>query len=59
MVCPAGNGGFMAELGDEQVFRDKAEAIGRIFERLDPEICARCEARIFAECATRPFAGNR
>lgn len=53
------NGGFMAELGDDQVFRDKAEAIGRIFERLDPEICARCTARIFGECATRPLVESQ
>lgn len=50
------NGGFMAELGDDRVFRDKAEAVARIFEQLDPAICAQCEARIFRECATRPRA---
>ena len=53
------NGGFMAELGDDQVFRDKSEAIGRIFDRLDPEICARCTARIFGECATRPLVESQ
>jgi len=50
------NSGFMAELGEERVFRDKPEAIARIFERLDPRICSGCKARIFRECASRPLA---
>jgi len=49
------NGGFMAELGDQRVFRDKPESIERIFARLDPGICSRCTARIFRECASRPL----
>ena len=49
------NGGLMPELGAERVFRDKPEAIARIFERLDPAICGRCTARIFRECAARPL----
>ncbi len=49
------NGGFLAEIGEDSVFRDKREAIARVFERLDPAICARCRARIFEECATRPL----
>jgi SulP family sulfate permease len=47
--------GFMAEVGEDAVFRDKREAIARIFDRLDPGICARCRARIFEECASRPL----
>jgi SulP family sulfate permease len=49
------NGGFLQEIGPEAVFRDKREAIAKVFERLDPGICARCKARIFEECATRPL----
>lgn len=49
------NGGFLAEIGEDAVFRDKHEAIARVFERLDPGICARCRARIFRECASRPL----
>ena len=30
----------MAEVGEDAVFRDKREAIARIFDRLDPGICA-------------------
>ena len=49
------NGGLMAEIGEDNVFRDKREAIARIFERLDPVVCSGCRARIFGECATRPL----
>ena len=48
------NGGFIEELGAENVFRTKREAISDIFEQLDRAICARCTARIFRECATLP-----
>lgn len=52
------NGGFMAEFGEEQVFREKTVAIASIFERLDAKICAQCDARIFDECASRPRASG-
>ena len=44
----------MAELGRENVFRGKREAIGGVFTRLDLAICATCRARIFEECASVP-----
>ncbi|HYU68529.1 MAG TPA: SulP family inorganic anion transporter [Burkholderiales bacterium] len=47
-------GGYMAELGRENVFRGKREAIGGVFTRLDLSICAACRARIFEECAGVP-----
>ena len=47
-------GGYMAELGRENVFRGKREAIGGVFTRLDLSICATCRARIFEECASVP-----
>ena len=48
------NGGFIEELGKENVFRSKREAISAIFAQLDRAICARCKARIFEECAALP-----
>ena len=48
------NGGFLEELGAENVFRGKREAISAIFAQLDRAICARCTARIFRECASLP-----
>jgi len=48
------NSGLVEEIGEEQVFRSKREAIAVIFGRLDRSTCARCHARIFEECATLP-----
>ncbi len=48
--------GFLNELATEHIFQSKAAAIGHIFCRLDPEICARCTVRIFTECrSVRPL----
>ncbi len=47
-------GGYIAELGRENIFRGKREAIGGVFTRLDQSVCARCRARIFEECASVP-----
>jgi nucleotide-binding universal stress UspA family protein len=50
-------GGFDALIGAENVFAGKPAAIANIFERLDHSICARCDKRIFSECArVRPLA---
>src|SRR5438093_833722 len=51
-------GGYMAELGRENVFRGKREAIGGVFTRLDLSICATSPARIFQECASVPGPGE-
>jgi len=45
-------GGYLEEIGEDNIFDSKAEAISGIFERLDRNICATCENRIFLECAT-------
>jgi len=50
--------GMMAALGTETIFETKNEAIAHIVTtRLDPEICARCTARIFHECPPPPTRG--
>lgn len=46
--------GFTRLLGPEHQFPDKRTAIATIFEKLDPEICRTCRARIFWECARAP-----
>jgi sulfate permease, SulP family len=46
--------GFTRLLGTEHQFPDKRTAIATIFQKLDPEICRRCTARIFEECRTVP-----
>ncbi|MCP4188406.1 MAG: SulP family inorganic anion transporter [Gammaproteobacteria bacterium] len=43
-------GGYLEEIGSENIYDSKSEAIVGIFERLDRNICASCENRIFTEC---------
>ncbi len=50
--------GFTRVLGPEHQFPDKRTAIGTIFQKLDPEICRRCTARIFEECGAVPGPGD-
>lgn len=47
-------GGRLAEIGEENVFDGKAEAVAGVFRRLDPEICRTRTARIFRECQSAP-----
>ena len=47
-------GGHIAEIGRDNLFRGKREAIGGVFGKLDRSICARCRARIFEECLALP-----
>ena len=47
-------GGFNERLGRENIYPTKGDAIESIFRKLDPEICARCEKRIFIECQKLP-----
>ena len=46
--------GFDQTLGADHLFPDKAAAIAAIVPRLNPDICAKCGARIFKECKSRP-----
>ena len=45
-------GGYAEEIGEANIFDTKEEAIATIFDRLDKNICAVCEHRIFVECKT-------
>ncbi len=54
-------GGFLEEIGEENVFDDRGPALEEIRTRLDPEGCAGCDARVFESCpparpARRPAA---
>ena len=54
-VCgPLRRGGYIKEIGDENMFDSKTEAISEIFAKLDKDICARCDKRIFKECQSVP-----
>jgi sulfate permease, SulP family len=47
-------GGCLAKIGAQNIFAGKSAAIAGIVPRLDPERCACCHLRVFAECAERP-----
>ncbi|RTZ60702.1 MAG: sodium-independent anion transporter [Gammaproteobacteria bacterium] len=42
--------GFIAEIGNQQFFDHKGDAIHAIYERIDKEACKGCAARVFVEC---------
>ena len=44
-------GGFRDLIGPENIFLTKADVIATVFRRLDHGICARCDKRVFLECA--------
>jgi SulP family sulfate permease len=48
------NSGLIGEIGEENLFRSKRDALAGVFQRLDRSVCARCRARIFEECAALP-----
>jgi len=46
--------GLVAEIGEENIFDSKSEAVQAIFLKLKRDICRRCERRIFQECQSVP-----
>ena len=47
-------GGYRSQIGENNFFLTKSEAIRTIYQGLDPEICKTCEAKIFYECKVPP-----
>jgi SulP family sulfate permease len=45
---------FLGHIGAQNFFSTKSDAILALFPRLDRQICARCTARVFVECASLP-----
>lgn len=45
---------YLLDLGTDNIFVSKKEAIREIFARLDPAICRSCTRRIFLECRSSP-----
>jgi SulP family sulfate permease len=46
-------GGYLGEVGRENIFASKGQAIQAIYARLDPEVCRACPTRVFHECRER------
>ena len=43
-------GGYLREIGEENLFPVKSRPVATIYRKLDPEVCRVCKARIFREC---------
>jgi SulP family sulfate permease len=52
-------GKYVEELGGENIFVTKGDAITSIFGRLDRSICERCDKRIFLECQKVEYRGEK
>ncbi len=52
-------GQFVEQLGGENIFVTKVDAITSIFGRLDRSICERCDKRIFLECQKVEYKGEK
>ncbi|MBY0268849.1 MAG: SulP family inorganic anion transporter [Burkholderiales bacterium] len=46
-------GGYMNDIGEQNMFPVKSNAITAIYPRLDPAICKDCKLRIFRDCRER------
>jgi SulP family sulfate permease len=46
--------GLIDQIGEENIFDSKSEAIQAIFLKLQRETCRQCERRIFQECQSVP-----
>jgi len=50
-------GGYADKIGRENCFQSKTDALRHIFSKLDKQVCASCQLRVFRECGT-PAAGS-
>ncbi len=48
------SGGFMDEIGRENFFTSKTEALSAIYRKLDRDVCRACPYRVFLECENDP-----
>ena len=51
-------GGYLNDIGKDNIFPVKSRAVGFIYPKLDSEICRNCERRIFRECKTSLPSGE-
>lgn len=54
-VCePLRKGGYLDDIGEDNIFQSKTLALATIHGRLSRDVCANCQKRIFKECADQP-----
>ncbi len=46
-------GGYEDDLGRDNIYANKPEAIAGIYPKLNPDICRACKSRIFRECQNK------
>jgi SulP family sulfate permease len=51
-------GGFMEEIGEENLFPARSRPVETIYQRLDNEVCRNCSIRAFAVCQQRLPSGE-
>ncbi len=49
---------YFLDIGTDNIFETKEEALAYIYERLDRNICKQCTARIFLECGSGSVGSN-
>ena len=54
VVATLRKGGFLEVIGEDNSFRSKSEAIAKVFNMLDPQVCSNCRMRVFNECGSVP-----
>ena len=57
--APLKRGGYTEEIGEENLFASKKEALAQISRRLDRTICRNCTRQVFNECAYLAARDNR
>jgi SulP family sulfate permease len=45
-----GRGGYLHDIGMDNIFPPQSRAVGFIYPKLDSEICRKCDRQIFREC---------
>jgi len=43
-------GGYLQDIGEDNLFRSKQQAIAHVISKLDHDVCRNCTKRIFTEC---------
>lgn len=51
-------GGYLNDIGKDNIFPVRSRAVGFIYPKLDAEICRTCERQIFRECKTSLPSGE-
>ncbi|MBF0176945.1 MAG: SulP family inorganic anion transporter [Magnetococcales bacterium] len=51
-------GGFLARIGEENLFNSKSEALRKVVAMIDKDVCAQCPLEVFLECPQQKVAAS-